>query len=514
MAEQTRHVVTLILVPHQGGASVLVPHRRVQMAGGTGFAHRPLGHEGDRAASQRRDLLDAVLVDHVPVRHLERVGEPQVDLVLAPAELTFRELDRYPRVVHVVAELPDHELVLAGLEDVVVHDVVRLGAHVLVALPRRLLERVLEEVELEFRAALHRVPGGPGPLHLTLEDLAGRHLHRFAGLLVEHVAQDERRLLKPRDGAHGGQVRLHGQVAVAGLPVGVRVPGERLHLHVHGQQVVAAVDHPLAPLEHVLHEVPPGEALAHEPALLVGEHHQDGVDIVAADQLGDGLLVQHAAFHVPPFLAVTRERGRGGPVLRPPRSSRPPEWSGNRLRRPFRRIRRGSIRRRSRGSTGHVLHARAPVPLRLGMAVLPSRHRELLLRRQHQSMPSGDGEVEDAQDVVRGDAVYAGPVGRVQEDGDQRSRSQGSRHDRAGDTHGAPVRAHDVRQPVAEQRERRHLEDVRDHRREHCHVQQRRNDLGTEFLLLQDEHHQGDGVADDRARDQRHVRRPPLAVGL
>jgi hypothetical protein len=54
---------------------------------------------------------------------LDRVCVDDVDLVLAAAELAFRELDRDARCVHPVADLADDPFILRGLEDVIVLDV-------------------------------------------------------------------------------------------------------------------------------------------------------------------------------------------------------------------------------------------------------------------------------------------------------------------------------------------------------------------------------------------------------
>jgi len=55
-----------------------------------------LRHEGDRAAVLLGELLDPVLVDDVPVRGLEGVGEPEVDLLLPRPRLTLGALDGDP----------------------------------------------------------------------------------------------------------------------------------------------------------------------------------------------------------------------------------------------------------------------------------------------------------------------------------------------------------------------------------------------------------------------------------
>ena len=58
---------------------------------------------------------------------------------------------------------------------------------------------------------------------------------------------------------------------------------------------------------------------------------------------------------------------------------------------------------------------------------------------------------------------------------------------------------------LPEQDERHHLQDVRDDRREHGHVEQRRHDLRAQFLLLEGPDQEEHGVPDDRSRDQRRA---------
>ena len=68
------------------------------------------------------DLLRAVLVDHVAVGHLQRVGVAEVDLVLAVPGLALRELDGTPALSMPLRICADEVLVAGRLEDVVVLD--------------------------------------------------------------------------------------------------------------------------------------------------------------------------------------------------------------------------------------------------------------------------------------------------------------------------------------------------------------------------------------------------------
>ena len=89
------------------------------------------------------------------------------------------------------------------------------------------------------------------------------------------VGEDERGRLEPRDPPQRREVGPQHEVAVAVLPARDRVAGDRIHLHVEREQVVAALDPVLG---DVLEEELAVHALAHQPALHVGERDDDGVD--------------------------------------------------------------------------------------------------------------------------------------------------------------------------------------------------------------------------------------------
>jgi hypothetical protein len=73
------------------------------------------------------------------------------------------------------------------------------------------------------------------------------------------------------------------------------VAGHRLHLHVDGQQIVAAV----GLLDHAVEEEARRHALAHEAALHVreGDHHR--VDLARLDQLFQLAQVQKSVHWIP-----------------------------------------------------------------------------------------------------------------------------------------------------------------------------------------------------------------------
>ena len=228
-----------------------------------------------------RDLLGGVLVDGVTIRHLQRVGVLEVDLVLAEPGFSLRELHGDPRGVDAVTDGADDVLVARRLQHVIVLDVRAVRTKTSVVAGSRVFVALAEEEELELRAALHRVAGGMCARHLAPEDLAGRDLHRLARLDVAQVAQHERGLLEPRQLAQRGEIRLAQHVAVPGLPAREAIAGQRVHVDVDREQVGARVD---AVLGDVAGEEVPGDALAHQAALQVGEGDDDGVDLAAVDR--------------------------------------------------------------------------------------------------------------------------------------------------------------------------------------------------------------------------------------
>src|SRR5262249_31785621 len=90
----------------------VAPEARVDVAGVADPGVVRLRHERDRAAVRVRDLLGAVLVDDVIVGHAQRIGVPEVDLVLARPGLPLRALDGDPGALHAVANLADEALVV------------------------------------------------------------------------------------------------------------------------------------------------------------------------------------------------------------------------------------------------------------------------------------------------------------------------------------------------------------------------------------------------------------------
>ena len=204
--------------------------------------------------------------------------------------LALRELDGDARGVDAAPDRADDVLVACRLEDVVVLDERPVVRQVGVALRLRLLVRVAEQEELQLRAALHRVAERLGTRELVAQDLARRHGDRLAGVLVEQVAHHERGPLEPRHVAQRREVGTADEVAVALVPARELEVGEDGHVDVDREQVAARLD---AVAEHVIEEEVPGHPLADEATLVVGEDHEDGVDVARLDPSLELLGVEH-----------------------------------------------------------------------------------------------------------------------------------------------------------------------------------------------------------------------------
>jgi len=137
------------------------------------LGHRPLGHEGHRDLVEGRDLLDAILVDHVPVGHLQGFGKTQVDFLLPVAPLALAVLHRHAGPFHPVADLPVEPLGLGPLQDVVVLDVAAVRLQLAVVPAGRLLVGVFEEVELQLGTGLGIESELAGAVDLAAQDLTG-----------------------------------------------------------------------------------------------------------------------------------------------------------------------------------------------------------------------------------------------------------------------------------------------------------------------------------------------------
>jgi hypothetical protein len=107
----------------------------------------------------------------------------------------------------------------------------------------------------------------------------------------ENVTEDERGGLEPGNPPEGAQVGREREIPIALLPARDAVARHRIHLHVECEQVVAPFDAVLGHLS--LDEELPVQALSHQPALHVGERHDDRVDRAVFDGRGEVFEHEH-----------------------------------------------------------------------------------------------------------------------------------------------------------------------------------------------------------------------------
>ncbi len=103
-----------------GGIAVARPQAEVQVATAAGLVGVGLGHEGDRRTLPLREFLHRLLDHDVSVGHRERIGVPDVDLVLADRRLALRVLDGDLGIAESPARGTDVVLHTGALEQVVV----------------------------------------------------------------------------------------------------------------------------------------------------------------------------------------------------------------------------------------------------------------------------------------------------------------------------------------------------------------------------------------------------------
>src|SRR5207248_10611277 len=84
-----------VVVAEQRLLAALVPETHVDVAARAGVALVPLGHERDGMSLLPGDLLRGLLIDRVPIRHLQRLGVSKSDLLLPRPPLPLRRLPRH-----------------------------------------------------------------------------------------------------------------------------------------------------------------------------------------------------------------------------------------------------------------------------------------------------------------------------------------------------------------------------------------------------------------------------------
>jgi hypothetical protein len=123
------------------------------------------------------DFLAAVLDDHVPVGHGQRVGVADVDLLLAGGGLALGIFDRNAGALQTVADRPHDVFFLGRLEDVVVLVIAAGELQVAVSAFARAVIGLVEQEEFEFGGHIGLQAHGFQPGDLALQDGARRMRH-------------------------------------------------------------------------------------------------------------------------------------------------------------------------------------------------------------------------------------------------------------------------------------------------------------------------------------------------
>ena len=149
----------------------------------------PLGHKGYRTTLLPRYLLAGVLHDYVPIRHLQRFGIANVDLLLTGTGLALTVLDRHSSALQTNADRPHDFFFLGGLEDVIVLVVMTGSRQASVAAPVGRLKAVIEQVKLKFGCHEGLETHICQTSYLLSQHSSGRMGHFFMGVMIKNVAK-------------------------------------------------------------------------------------------------------------------------------------------------------------------------------------------------------------------------------------------------------------------------------------------------------------------------------------
>ena len=292
--------------------------RQMHMGGAACVLRRGFGEEGDAAPARVGDLLDAVLHDRVAVGHQQRPGVADVDLLLPRVRLALGAFNRDVGAVEAGAHRAHHVLLARGELDGVVGVEPRDRRQPAIAARARLLIGLAEQVELKLGRGHRLRAQRRQPRDLALEDGARRVGDLGLAVVVERVAQTQRRARQPRDAAQRREVRAHRVVAIARRPARRRVSRHRAHLQIGGQQIVAAMGLGPGAVEEELGL----EALAHQAALHVHLRRDHGVDVAGRDGFLQ-VFKRQGARHFRSSLTGQQKKGRRRDAPGPARRGQP-----------------------------------------------------------------------------------------------------------------------------------------------------------------------------------------------
>ena len=203
-----------------------------------------------------------------------------VQLFLTAFGLALGAFDRHARRIERVAHRPHRRfgarIAHQRIVDIVARDRGRIG----VARVEELRIAFLEQEEFQLGRHHHVKAHVLGALELRFQHLARRMGDRLVAVMIEQIADHQRRARNPRDQPQRLHVGLHHVIAVAALPARRVIARHGDHFHVGRQQVVAAMG--LFP--SAVDEMRRVEPLALKPSLHIHKGCDDRIDLACIDR--------------------------------------------------------------------------------------------------------------------------------------------------------------------------------------------------------------------------------------
>ena len=239
----------------------------------------------------RRDFFDALFEENVPVRHWQRFVINEIHLVLAAAPLAFAGFDRHAGLGHPVAHRAQRELVACRLHSVIIDPVIARRRELAILRRKRVVKALVEEEEFQFARDTTGQFLFRQRIDLPSQNRPRRFNHK-PSIVMQIITKHQRRAGLPGHETNGRKIGPHFEVAKTFLPVGQLEAVLRVHLDVHGEQIIARVR---AMFHHVVEEKFPGEPFADEPPEHVRKRHDDGVDSSVVNFGPESLEVHNVA---------------------------------------------------------------------------------------------------------------------------------------------------------------------------------------------------------------------------
>src|SRR6185369_5477394 len=132
-------------------------------------------------------------------------------------------------------------LLLGGLEDVIVLDVIAGGLELLPVLGLCRFISLVEKIKLELGSEIRRHVHIGEPRYLPAQYRPWTMRQGLVVMMIEDVAKHERSPRQPGGPPKRPEIGLHDEIAIALFPVGCGVTRHRLHIDIVGEQIIAAM---------------------------------------------------------------------------------------------------------------------------------------------------------------------------------------------------------------------------------------------------------------------------------